>query len=843
MSIWSSEIKELERLYESFKGQLPELRKELGQLIHFDDPNVLLLYSRRCLEVIITDLCEGELNRERGTEPLKGIIDKLNKEKKIPSHIASSMYGLNELSTYGTHPKDFDPYQVRPVLNNLDIIIRWYLKYKNIITSFKEETEEQKILLKEEPVKDIRQIEINKTPRKKFKNLKIFTIVGIVIISVLVITMLIINQKKKNYARQVLIPEIQKLVDENFTPPVQAFELASEAIKIIPGDTLLISLWNLISENITFTTRPEGAKVYWKDYNHPEDSWKEIGITPLKDEKVPIAFKRIKIEKEGYETIFLTGFNLLDMNKPLVLDSIGILPQNMVHVPTRTTQMVIIGLEKYGRNQVGEFYVDRFEVTNKEFRQFIDSGGYSDKSYWKYPIYKEGKEITWESAISLFVDETGRQGPARWEAGTYPEGKESHPVAGISWYEAAAYAAFRGKRLPSVYHWNVIIQLGRGTEIIPLSNYGGVSTVPVGSKEGFSSYGIYDLAGNVREWCYNGNGVKGESYILGGGWNDATYTFNEAGAQPSIDRSMSNGFRCIMKLPEDTAFNALTGDLKREFRDYSKEKSVDDKTFNIFLRQYEYDKTPLNAQAVSTIDTGAYITEKIVMDAGYNNEHLIVYLFLPRNKKPPYQPVIFFPGSNAILMDIKKTNYMYQADFICKSGRSVVYPILKGNFERPDELYTSNSGKTVFYKDHVIMWRRDIGRTLDYLETRDDFLTDKIGYFGFSWGGRMGGLFPAVEKRLKVLVLHVGGMSMYEAFPEVDPINFITRINQPVLMLNGEYDMYFPVNTSQIPMYNLFGTPPKDKKIIIYKSGHRVPRIELIKETLNWYDKYLGPVE
>jgi adenylate cyclase len=131
MAIWSSEIKELEKLYESLKGQLPDLDKELGKLIKADDENMILLYSRRCLEVIITELCECELKRPRKTEPLKGIIDKLHKEEKVPSHIIASMHGLNELSTYGAHPKDFDPEQVKPVLNNLDIIIKWYLKYKN----------------------------------------------------------------------------------------------------------------------------------------------------------------------------------------------------------------------------------------------------------------------------------------------------------------------------------------------------------------------------------------------------------------------------------------------------------------------------------------------------------------------------------------------------------------------------------------------------------------------------------------------------------------------------------------------------------------------------------------
>jgi len=130
MSIWSAEIKELEKLYESFKGKLPDLEKELEQLVHFDDPNVILLYSRRCLEVIITDLCECELKRPRKTEPLKGIIDKLHKEEKVPSHIITSMDHVNSLSAYGAHPKDFDPEQVKPVLNNLTIVIKWYLKYK-----------------------------------------------------------------------------------------------------------------------------------------------------------------------------------------------------------------------------------------------------------------------------------------------------------------------------------------------------------------------------------------------------------------------------------------------------------------------------------------------------------------------------------------------------------------------------------------------------------------------------------------------------------------------------------------------------------------------------------------
>jgi hypothetical protein len=132
MQIWSAEIKEIEKFHKSFTGQFPEIDKEMRHLIITDDPNVIMLYSRRCLEVIITDLCECELKRPRKTEPLKGVIEKLNKEGKVPSHIITSMDHLNGLSAYGTHPKDFDPEQVRPVLIYLATVFKWYLKYKNI---------------------------------------------------------------------------------------------------------------------------------------------------------------------------------------------------------------------------------------------------------------------------------------------------------------------------------------------------------------------------------------------------------------------------------------------------------------------------------------------------------------------------------------------------------------------------------------------------------------------------------------------------------------------------------------------------------------------------------------
>ena len=107
----------------------------------------------------------------------------------------------------------------------------------------------------------------------------------------------------------------------------------------------------------------------------------------------------------------------------------------------------------------------------------------------------------------------------------------------------------------------------------------------------------------------------------------------------------------------------------------------------------------------------------------------------------------------------------------------------------------------------------------------------------------MGGILPAIDKRIKLVILNVGGMRWENIMPEVDQINYITRIKVPVLMLNGRYDHTFPMEVSQKPMFELFGTPQEHKRHYVYDRGHMVPRHELIKESLAWLDKYFGPVE
>jgi cephalosporin-C deacetylase-like acetyl esterase len=144
--------------------------------------------------------------------------------------------------------------------------------------------------------------------------------------------------------------------------------------------------------------------------------------------------------------------------------------------------------------------------------------------------------------------------------------------------------------------------------------------------------------------------------------------------------------------------------------------------------------------------------------------------------------------------------------------------------------------------DFFIKVVKDLRKSIDYLETRTDINSKKLAYFGFSWGGVYGSIIPAVEDRIKVSILDVGGI-WFDKRPEVSEINYITRVKIPTLMLNGKYDVTFPFETAVKPMFDLLGTPKEQKELKLYQTDHFIPRNELIKETLDWLDRFLGPVK
>jgi dienelactone hydrolase len=352
------------------------------------------------------------------------------------------------------------------------------------------------------------------------------------------------------------------------------------------------------------------------------------------------------------------------------------------------------------------------------------------------------------------------------------------------------------------------------------------------------------MAGNVREWCWNT--TSGGRVVRGGGWDDVVYMYENVSQLPPFDRSPKNGFRCVRyidkeKIPQ-SAFHSYESD---RGRDFSKEKPVTEAIFRIYKNGFNYDNTPLDA-VIESRDSSFqdWTIEKVSFRAAYNNERLIAYLFLPRNTITPYQTLIFFPGSNAISSNDFNNNYWanWFTDFILKSGRAVMYPVYKGTFERKDS-ETTISWQGHQYADWLTKWVKDFSRSVDYLLTRPDINPEKLGYYGHSWGANLGAIIPAVQDRLKVSILIVGGLSSAEKVPEANEINYLPYMKIPVLMLNGKYDISFPYETTVKPFFDLLGTPAKDKHIRLYDTDHYVPKNEMIKEVLTFLDKYLGPVK
>jgi eukaryotic-like serine/threonine-protein kinase len=647
------------------------------------------------------------------------------------------------------------------------------------------------------------------------------------------------------WARETAIPEIIRLAGKG--EKNAAFALARQAEQVIPNDPVLLKLWTEISLEISVHSNPEGADVYMKQYRADERTWEYIGQSPIEHLRIPFGLLRWKATKHGFEALQIASYT--EGLKPeesttlsLSLVGTGSIPDGMVRIPGGSVTLETPDLEQSPEMQIPDYWMDRYEVTNKQFKQFIDAGGYQKPEYWKEPFVENGRPLSWQEAIPKFRDRTGRPGPATWELGNYPEGQGDYPVTGVSWYEAAAYAEYAGKSLPTVYHWHNAAGVGLASDIVPLSNFSGHSLSPVGSHQGMSPYGTYDMAGNAKEWCWNATGNM--RFILGGAWNEPGYMFTGEDAQSPFGRSPTYGFRCAKYLPGTASPKAAMDAISITSRDYAKEKPVPEKVFAIFKNLYRYDPAPLD----SALDPAEESTEfwkkqKVTFNAAYGNERMSAFLYLPKNAAPPYQTVVYFPSIDAIDQRSSRDIDLFGWDFIIKSGRALVYPIYKSTYERGDGWKSDEPGSTALYRDHVIEWSKDLGRTIDYIETRKDLDHEKLVYYGLSWGANLGNILPALERRIKVIVLVGGGFDPAKKLPEVEEINFAPRVTMPVLMINGQYDHFFPLESSQMPMFRFLGTPQKDKRHAVFDGGHIPPHDQMIREILDWLDRYLGPVK
>jgi eukaryotic-like serine/threonine-protein kinase len=656
----------------------------------------------------------------------------------------------------------------------------------------------------------------------------------------------LVRVSRTRWAEREALPDVVRLMNKG--QPLAALRLLRQAEQYVPSSAELIRIEESLSVlPVSIETMPLGAVVSILDYADTEDSqashWMLLGGSPLAAVQIPAGYYRVRAVKQGFEPVdrlFAPGRGGAQ-NIELQLHTAEATPAEMVFVPSLGRGAPGNALFPVLPADVPEFWIDRHEVTNHEFKTFVDAGGYQKREYWKQPFVRNGQAVSWEQAMSEFRDPTGRAGPATWELGTYGDGKADFPVGGVSWYEAAAYAEFAGKSLPTVYHWFRAAGAGGFSDVLKFSNFEGQSA-RVEKYRGLGPFGTYDMAGNVKEWSWNAVGRY--RYILGGGWNEPNYTISFPDARDPFARAATFGFRLAKyasSIPE-----AMTGSVPFVARDRRGDKPADDEAFRIYKNLHAYDKTDLQATVESVNDTSPYWRrEKVTFQAAYGNERVVVHLYVPKNAAPPYQIVAFFPGSNALqLSTLEELGAgLRPIEPIVRSGRALILPAYKGMLERGPGTYYHWVGQPNLWREMNLEWSKDLGRSLDYLETRPDMDTAKIAYFGNSLGAAVGPRLIAVEPRFKA-ALFISGGSFEEVPAEVDSWNFARHVRIPVLMLNGRDDFLFAVESSQLPLFRLLGTRPADKRHVLYEGGHGViTRLDVIKESLDWLDRYLGPVK
>tara|TARA_Y100000591_G_scaffold333142_1_gene374078 strand:- start:1703 stop:3958 length:2256 start_codon:yes stop_codon:yes gene_type:complete len=647
-----------------------------------------------------------------------------------------------------------------------------------------------------------------------------------------------------------MLPQVKSFLEKDDN--VEAWLAASRINSFAPFFSTMSEDNDNISALVNLQIQQDGVNVSWKAYGE-ENEWRFLGKSPLPSIRLPRGILQFKLDKEGYETTFFSSSNpSLKLNNfpidmgwnvdPINLQVEGSIPKGMIYIPGGN---FIPALTGSGVDQVylHPFYIDKFEVTNKEFKEFVDAGGYKNPQYWvEMDFIRDGVSLTLEEAQELMTDTTGMVGPAGWEVGTYIQGTEDKPVTGVSWYEALAYARYKGNILPPMFHWakaafppdEIISPIS--PKLLKTSNFSKEDISVVGQGEG--AYGTFDMAGNAKEWVWNIFGGRG--LTLGGAFDEPTYLASQTAPEARMNRSLKNGFRTARLInPKD--LNPFGDPIETQApKDLSFYKPMSDEVFNVYSRSFQVSSTNPKFEKVYIDDSHpVWIKERIKLEVGYNNESMDVLIFRPKNSFGLSAPIIVHPGANYYttppeIDDINPGEF--SLDFLIKSGKTLIWPAWKGSLNRMPENVASNEDTLRRFRNQFVAWVNDTDKTLDYLETRNDIDTENIFYLGMSYGALFNTHTLLFENRYKGAILYVGGS--FPTYPPLaDGINHLPRIKTPFLMLNGEQDYLVPKSAANF-FYQFTGTPTEDKKIIFYDSGHwPLPRNQMIKETLSFIDK------
>lgn len=655
-----------------------------------------------------------------------------------------------------------------------------------------------------------------------------------------------------------LLPTIAELAERG--QYIEAFDLAQKAERRIAGDTTLARLFAEVSDLLTITSEPEGGRVFLQrlpsDGEAARSESVSLGTTPLRDVRLARSDYLIAVHKEGYapvERIASSAFSRAEraederrVQLQLALSPADSLPPDMVAVPGGEYAAVSPDLPPGLKAELHSYFLDKFEVTNEQYGEFVRSAGYARASL-----------------PSTFVDKTGLPGPRGWMSQQAAPGTERHPVTGVSWYEAAAFCGSHGKRLPNLFEWEKAARDGVASHlgvIMPWgymsaapwgymsaaattelrANFSGHGTMPVDSMRfGVSPYGAYAMAGNVKEWLANG---VGEGFaVVGGSWQDPAYLFSQVGSLPGATASPDLGFRCA-RTAGDVASNQGADPLKLDERT-PVYRPVNAATFTTLLHHYRYDRQPVKPRSVSVVETADWTRERLWLD-GVGRDSILAYLYLPKRADQPFQTIVYVPSSGAFFFQPVWQEVEEVLGPHIKGGRAVLVVALKGMLERPQPAdFTRPPTASVRFRDLIVLHATELRLAMDYLETRDDIDMRKLAYVGLSWGAGSRVVFAAIDRRFRSVVLIGAGIDerVQPTLPEAANFNFAPYIKPPKLMINGRRDEEHPWASRALPLWNLLREPKE--LVLIDGAGHYPPAEQRVPPINAFLDRTLGPVK
>ena len=220
-------------------------------------------------------------------------------------------------------------------------------------------------------------------------------------------------------------------------------------------------------------------------------------------------------------------------------------------------------------------------------------------------------------------------------------------------------------------------------------------------------------------------------------------------------------------------------------------------------------------------------------------------MFLPKRARPPFQIAVFMPGANAV--DLRNSRAEVGSRRPASSSEAEersCCPSIAG----PMNVRRLNSGATppgtrARFATTQSIWYKDLARTVDYLETRPDIAADKLAYIGVSRGAALAPVFLAVEHRIKAAALYIPGSTLDRLPPEMDVLNFAPRMKIPVLSSTAGTISSSPKKHRRSCFLRRSALRRMTSAESCTDTGHNLPRNEMITETLDWLDKYLGPVK